>query len=49
MSKCVYIPGYTLPPCLWENTQERSNAMGDLSGKTTCRSSWHLSQHEAKP
>jgi len=22
---------------------------GDLSGKTTCRSSWHLSQHEAKP
>ena len=22
---------------------------GDLSGKTTCRSSWHLSQPEAKP
>jgi len=21
---------------------------GDLSGKTTCRSSWHLSQHEVK-
>jgi hypothetical protein len=22
MSKCVSIPGHTLPPCLWENTQE---------------------------
>ena len=22
---------------------------GNLPGKTTCRSSWHLSQHEAKP
>src|SRR5262249_44270785 len=22
MSKYVYIPGHTLPPCLWENTQE---------------------------
>src|SRR5215831_12596220 len=49
MSKGVSSPGHILAPGLWERTQERSQARGDLSGKTTCRSSWPRSQHEAKP